>query len=271
MRTFDFSKISRPQMELPQFRRQLAVLGYPGVAPVDVYSVSSVKDLVVWLEETFFATALSGEQRQALRGQAGDEWVAGPFHELLEQLGSPFSFGRLLNDVQRATVVEWLLNTALLMRYEEQADRLSGGDVVEGQGEDKYLVEDALAEALREGVEKNGMETSLRGDADELARQLGLPSAASEEEARSIVLACLKHALRLLQRERASKSGKTGAREDQESAWVELRPGNVSDLLRVMYCEDAGQLERRAATLLVVLQNLTAAPVVDAALGKGGR
>ena len=248
-------------MELPRFRRQLSVLEYPGLAGFDVFSVGSVKELVVWLEERFFGSTLSDEQKQSLRAQAGDEWVAGPCHELLERLGSPFSFGRVLSDVQRATVVEWLLNTALAMTYEARADELDAGASHEPASH-----EDALAQALREGVERNGAGESLRAVAQRLAQELGLPPANTEEEARALVLACLRHAARLWRRggERQSAAA--------EAAFVELRPDRgASDLLRVLYCEDAAQLERRSAALLVLLQNLTAAPVVDSALGKGGR
>ncbi len=80
------------------------------------------------------------------------------------------------------------------MTYEARADKLDGSGLSHEHGGPR---EDALAQALREAAEKNGAGESLRGVAQRLAQELKLPAAETEEEARALVLACLRHALRL--------------------------------------------------------------------------
>lgn len=246
---------------LPTFRRQLRVLGYTD--ELDIYSLSSVKGLVVWLEDKCFRQLSEEGERSKLVSQVGDEWASDAMHEYLETLGSPFSFGRLLSDVQRATVVEWMLNYAVSLRYAQHADEFNDGAAVR-----------ALSDALRDALEKNGSGGGLASEARDLALQLGLPEASSQVQARQMVLACLRHAARLLRRAREPNEAPAAAARrarPAEAAWLDVRPDDLEGLLRVLYLEDASELERRAATLLVLLQNITAAPVVDASLGKGGR
>jgi hypothetical protein len=239
-------------MELPSFQRQLRVLGY--MEGLDAFSLSSVKSLVVWLEEKVF-DVLDDEQRGELRNQVGEKWE-GVFHDFLEVIGSPFAFGPTLTDIQRATVIEWLLNLAISRKYEERADELAGDQA-------GVLSSDPLYEALREGLERCNADDRLLSEAQELSRQVGLPCPNSEEEARALILACSRHALRVASRKQAD--------QNVNSEWLPISTDKAADLLRVLYCEDAAEQERRANTLLVLLQNLTAAPVVDASLGKGGR
>lgn len=242
-------------LELPSFARQLRVLGFAG--EVDVFSGASVQTLVCWLDERFLGC---GDER--LRSaNTPQEWEKA-FSALLDKLGSPFSFDSPFSDLQRATVLEWLLNMAVSYLYEQQS--LASEDA-----------EDPLTDALAEVCLKTMAQTALLPEAQMLARELQLPAPANEAEARSLILACARQALRVGKRNEQQQQLEEGQQQQQHrpQAEVEYLPvsGTATDLLRVLHCENAAEQEKAANNLLVRLQNLTAKPVVDASLGKGGR
>lgn len=130
---------------LPSFSRQLNLLKYPERGSFDLYSNHSIKELVLWLENNVFEY-LEESEKTPLIQQQGDDWRTGAFVEVrlllwpvldffssffffclkyLDVLGSPFAFGKQLSDVQMATIVEWLLNYALGLKYQKNASQLN--------------------------------------------------------------------------------------------------------------------------------------------------
>jgi hypothetical protein len=66
-------------------RRQLNVLGYTN--SFDIYSASSVKELVIWLEDNWFHF-VSEQLKKKLETQTGPEWLSDAFHEVTERHSS---------------------------------------------------------------------------------------------------------------------------------------------------------------------------------------
>lgn len=223
--------------ELPSFARQLKVLGYG--SSLDIFSVSSTCALARWLDKQYFGVGDEGGEDEAV------------IHALGESLGSPFAFQPPFSDLQRATLVEFLLNQAVSYKYAKLEEQ-----------ETSVEMDDALYVALCEGLSRSDSE-SLITEARELGRELGLTVVPNDErEARELLLACVRQAIRVKSRK---------ARDDSAgSEFLPLNASKASDLLRLLYCEDAAEQEKATNALLVRLQNLTASPVVDASLGKGG-
>lgn len=166
-----------------------------------------------------------------------------------------------MDDAQMASVVEWLLHYALGLRYQRDAAHYTRTAHAHAQRARASLLvaDDAeLAPAFVEAV-------------SQLARRAGLVQAVvAPEDARDVLLACVRHALRAPQAEGGAEAFSLAAFPlgfDTGDAAL----NNAATVLRLLYAEDLHQLQARINALLVAVQNLTANPEVDASLGSVGR
>ena len=199
----------------------------------------------------------------------------------LEVLGCPFAFGRNLTDVQMATVIEWMLNYALSLKFQKKSTDYNISSAL--------AVERIKANALAKQMSSARDETkAFVSCVRELAKKCNIPHDFPDSEASNALLACVRQAVRTVLRKRLNEEEK----EEEKGAEEQKRGGKsktVMDLeseefalgfdtgnkdlndtgkvLRLLYSEDLRQLQSRINALLVLIQNITANPKIDAKLG----
>jgi hypothetical protein len=172
-----------------------------------------------------------------------------------------------------ATVVEWLLNYALGLRYQKNAHSYNTtANVVIQQVRVSQLAGDGAL------TRQQWSQPEFVGAVRELASQMGLSHIVQpEEDGRALLLACVRQALRVLQRpfSETESSSSSSFPLQSEAFPLGFDTGNAvlndaGKVLRLLYAEDLRVLQTRINELMVLAQNITNNPKVDVALGKVG-
>ena len=259
------------------FSRKLEALNHhsPKVAvPLD--STEDVKPLVVWLEDQKICH-LKIEERPPLRESTGKEWVT-VFKKYLKELECPYRV-----ELDLPAVVDWLLGVALRYEYEEAVN--SNPDLKRGIGE--------------------------KGSATSLSRQMSLPDRGSPldipttdetfisgTQALAKILKIAPHhdpsvllsAAKIVIQEKLTATAQQTDGKEKESkdargdskefavtakdCGFELGDPVLSEaakVLRLLHLQELRQLQTRINEIIVAVQQITADPKTNQALGKVGR
>ncbi len=258
------------------FSRKLAALNYhsPG-AEIPLDSTEDVKPLVVWLEDQKIRH-YKIEERAPLRDTAGKEWVT-VFKSYLKTLECPYRV-----ELDLPAVVDWLLGVAIRYEFDELSE--SNPDLRRGIGE--------------------------KGPVSSLSRQLSMPAQGSPldipptdqtfisgTQALAKLLKIAPHpdptvllsAARIVIQEKLADSattakGKDAASKDADTVkefkitakecGFELGDpvlNEAAKVLRLLHLQELRQLQTRINEIIVAVQQITANPKTNQALGKVGR
>jgi len=259
------------------FSRKLEALNHHSPkAEVPLGATEDVKPLIVWLEDQKIRH-LKIEERNSLRESTGKEWVT-TFKKYLKSLECPYRV-----EMDLPAVVDWLLGVALRYEYEEAAN--SNADLKRGIGE--------------------------KGSATSLSRQISLPDRGSPLDISptdetfisgtqalakllkiaphhdpTVILSAAKIVIqeKLMAtsqqtdgKDKERKGARSGGKEFAVTAkecGFELGDPVLSEaakVLRLLHLQELRQLQTRINEIIVAVQQITADPKTNQALGKVGR
>merc|ERR1711991_625622 len=176
---------------------------------------------------------------------------------------SPFAFDRKLNDLEMATVVEWLLNHAVASLYKKRKQQYNASSI-EAK---KMLQENSLARTLQTNAyDKRAFELCV----DQLAKEIGMDPLDGAGDSGALLLACVRACLRKISF--ADSDG--GVPNGKQSLNAEDYPlgfdtgdeilNDAARVLRLLYAEDVSTLQSNINQVLLLVQNFTAKPTIDA-------
>lgn len=190
-----------------------------------------------------------------------------------------------------ATVVEWLLNYGVGLRYQKRAEfyNRAAASVVQQR---------RSAHLLSSGKEQWD-NPAFVGAVQKLGTALGFEQV-RPEQAKDLLLACVRQALRQTTRKLQQRQGEQEKDDDDDVVNEEEEQGkgrsditattttfslstfplgfdtgnevlnDSAKVLRLLYAEDLRSLQTQINQLLILVQNVTANPRVDVGLGKVG-
>jgi hypothetical protein len=175
-----------------------------------------------------------------------------------------------------ATVMEWLINYAMGLRYQQHAADYNRTALVVAQ---QLRASQLLAPASAVDFEHPNFVSAVH----KLALQVGLAPFSRPADARDILLACLKQALRVLVTEGGEGGGDQPSEQQSKEGFLlrsesfplgfdtgDVLLNDAGRVLRLLYAEDLRELQNRINAVLILVQNITANPATDSALGKVG-
>ena len=258
------------------FSRKLAALNYHS-PNAEVSSTEDVKPLVVWLEDQKIRH-YKIEDRTPVREATGKEWVT-VFKNYLKALECPYRV-----ELDLPAVVDWLLGVAVRCEYAEAAE--SNPD-------------------LRRGIGEKGSATSLSRQMSMPAKGSPLDIPPTDEtfisgtQALAKLLKIAPHhdptvllaASRIVIQEKLAESVTGKAKEDKEQNGKDTDTykeftitakecgfdlgdpvlSEAAKVLRLLHLQELRQLQTRINEIIVAVQQITADPKTNQALGKVGR
>ncbi|OQV11908.1 hypothetical protein BV898_13787 [Hypsibius exemplaris] len=260
------------------FARKLRALGAPATLSVQLEDDTSVRDVILWIEQTQLLHLASHPEAQEkfFEPTVSIESWNSLLDEYLSSLACPFS----LSD--RAAVVDWLLRKCVAKEYSEMdctfrlshdASRVmvlrggsTKGSVIErGQPQpEPFSGVDPKSEAFQSGINL-------------LAGMLDIPAHLDP----ALTLQAVALVLQLLSEGIANGAPVNSDDPKDSDMPLELVPLGISvpdseletpiRIIRLLHIANLRDLQTRFDAALVGLQQITANPQTDTALGKTGR
>lgn len=260
------------------FRRKLEALEYPSFASFTISDSKNIKNLIIWLEDTkirFYAPT----ERKSLKETEFPQWLD-VFEEYLAENGSTLEGVRDPKVLMKA--VDWLLNVAVSMDYQDKKDAEPELKVLSAQ--------EALASSTKAALERP---STLKCDTpafdEAVARLAALLKVPTADLSTDVQLKAVVRRLEGWVQRGGALQGKEGSKEsnatltDQKVAMSVLdalplgfETGDVavdraSTLLRLLYIGEARELQTKVNEVITLMQECTADPRADGRLGVVGR
>eukprot|EP01087_Luapelamoeba_hula_P004392 TRINITY_DN14336_c0_g1_i1.p1 TRINITY_DN14336_c0_g1~~TRINITY_DN14336_c0_g1_i1.p1 ORF type:complete len:250 (+),score=41.79 TRINITY_DN14336_c0_g1_i1:20-769(+) len=249
---------------MARVHRRLMSIGYPFADTFNSKVVQDNQELVSWLEDSVICF-WQPEARTGLR--TFDAHWNEHFTNYLSDMECPRSF----DGSNHFLVVDWLLTRAVLFAYEDQA--ATGNVNVEAAMFAQQATFNNTMQSLNNSTQYDS--TQFSQAVFSLATTLGLPPHNDVVQ----VLKAIEHLLSAkfspgtlaeVQQQHSSVNGKLDIFPLGFSSGDAVVDRAVT-VLRLLYTSDQRELQTCINDLIVAVQNFTASPKTDAALGKVGR
>ncbi|KAA6422174.1 MAG: uncharacterized protein FRX49_07925 [Trebouxia sp. A1-2] len=248
----------------------LKALKYPKPSKNLVEDDVNFASLIVWLENTK-VRQYSIEDRKALSDTRNPSWD-GVFRKYVKDVQCPIA----LEASSKAAVLDWLLSYAISLEYQDQADKFNTAALSQSRHKP------ALSSSQQEQHVYTDIDDPQTSEAiQHLLKQLQLVDTNAPMEslqaARNMVSDQLLPALEDSQLSSAAREAATQLSHlDVDKFPLGFTTGDkktdvAATILRMLYIKDLRGLQTIIDETLVNVQNYTANPKTDAALGRIGR
>jgi len=245
-------------------QRKLKALEWPH-GPVALSDVTQIQKLVHWLED-FKIRLYKQEDRIPLK-EGGENWNKF-FFKYLSDIACPRKYSEQFTSIEMASVVDWLVGHAVYLEYKDNAEEYN-------QESQKMLTTEQIPEPMEEDDETLYKNPEFNNAVMELAKTLKIPPHDDIRLVLKAVLEIVKHKFTTQALEEA-KTETDIEKLDLSQFPLGFDTGDpelnkAATVLRMLYIEDIRSLQTKINEILVAIQNYTANPKTDSALGKVGR
>lgn len=249
----------------------LSALKYPKAGTDLLKDDADLAALVIWLENTKIRQ-YSIEDRKVLSDIRTVSWESS-FQQYLEDVQCPVD----LKSSPRSSVVDWLLNYAVGLEYQDQAAKFNAAAPKQHKQKmlskqvptEQHLYADVDGSEVAQALQQLFQKFNLRQSSEKQTEQL--------QEVRDLVADQLLPALEDSQLSKAAREAATQLSHlDVNKFPLGFTTGDektdaAATILRMLYIRDLRGLQTLIDETLVNVQNYTANPKTDAALGRIGR
>jgi len=251
------------------YHRKLQALGYAQWNSFNITDTTSLQQLVFWLEDTKIRL-YKIEQRDSLK-QFNQQWNSN-FCKYLGDLKCPRKYSEQLKQEEMGLVIDWLLNHALSLEYKDNSMMY--------QKNSQLLLTKKEGELQQVDDLTNYNSPEFKNAVESVAKTLSIPLHDDLKLVLKAILEIVEKKFSETAINDALKRQKEGTTAnvafDTETFPLGFDTGDpkvnkAATILRLLYIDDLRSLQTKINELLVSIQNYTANPQTDSALGKIGK